>query len=361
MPSRRRTAGRLVACTSARARYSAIAIAAFVAVIAPGADAAQAKYWLGPNYRGTHSTSRGLGTLLHLIDYLPVEVAGPLFADADAAGATGEEAKAEGILRQWHKNSPTMGVLELGCGEGRALGQLAAKYPGWRTKCFNLKGYKNMSKHGNTKPIGGAVSFDTPEEVQKMLDQYKISLGPDGVMPSVHLGDATHDPWPFEDNSFGLMLSQATMTKMPDMITPVKNAARTLAPGGMAFLGFGGTMQCTPSVYAQPLAKRTLFCGDVAVPEGGVVRTLITLTLPPDREPAGSMDGWLQQNKHYSGGMPLTLFYSKQAEDGSYKFECPSGVDGLATMRKVLKGCTKYTPQAEFAVKTLGEHFNSNA
>jgi len=100
------------------------------------------KFWLGPNYRGTHSTSRGLGSLLSIVDKFPRELNanfkvadGYQFAFFDAISGRSEHPKA----------------LELGCGEGRAAGQLAAKYPSWSVYCFNLKGYKQRSRG---RPIG---------------------------------------------------------------------------------------------------------------------------------------------------------------------------------------------------------------
>ena len=83
--------------------------------------------------------------------------------------------------------SHVLEYLELGCGEGRALGQFIAKYSAnfeVRGTCFNLRGYKRV-KRG--PPISGAVSFDSKADIRKMLEHYRINIVKDDLIPKVVL------------------------------------------------------------------------------------------------------------------------------------------------------------------------------
>lgn len=193
------------------------------------------KFWQGQNYRGTHSTSRGLGSLMKVIDSTPKQI----FRDKELGSSSDFVTNLFSSLNV--VQSSELEYLELGCGEGRALGQFIARYTSnfdVRGTCFNLKGYKRV-KRG--LPISGAVSFDSPAEIRKMLEQYHIDIRRDDLIPKVFLGDASKFPWPFADDTFSLMLSQASLSKIPELDVVVSEVVRTIQPGGLAVLGLGGT------------------------------------------------------------------------------------------------------------------------
>ena len=52
------------------------------------------------------------------------------------------------------------------------------------------------------------------------------------------------------------MLSQATLSKIPELEVVTSEVVRTLQPGGLAILGLGGTKKCDGNFYLCYLQKR---------------------------------------------------------------------------------------------------------
>lgn len=242
-------------------------------------------------------------------------------------------------------------ILELGCGEGRSAGQLAAKYPTWRITCFNLKGYKHTSRG---PPIGGAVSFESEHEIIKMLDHYNIRLPTNAKVPRVVLGDASKIPWPFDDNTFNLMLSQATLSKIHEVDAVVKEAGRSLAKGGIALFGFGGAT-CKKNFWGRKLEDRVMFCGDADI-AGSNVRIYLMHQTPFDIMHEANLEEWNANSDMYHGSMTTTLIINKANDENNFIFKCPSA--NKVAIFDALKHCPNFTPAWDRGMKKMSWYLN---
>lgn len=319
------------------------------------------KFWLGKNYRGTHSTSRGLSSLLSLASIIPKGLRSPMgpLTPTFEQGAEddGEQAADISFFDNAHRRFPSGKVLELGCGEGRAAGLLTQKYPSWTVHCFNLKGYKKTSRG---PPIGGAVSFDTDEEIQRMLDHYGISLPPEASIPKVHLGDASLIPWPFADNFFHLMLSQATLSKISKLDIVLSEAARTLAPGGIAFLGMGAAQRCDYEFWSRSLNNRLMYCGLLGSGEEAV-RVIVSNRAPFDDLPGSAQRQWIDEHRaSYTGRLSTNVILNKR-DANDFAFLCPKqSIDYNEVLQAALKHCKKFTPAWDRSVSSISAFLHKN-
>ena len=313
------------------------------------------KFWLGPNYRGTHSTSRGISSLLRIFNTLPPD----LIDDRYILALKTDDIRVycEGFLQEFlNKGSQNVEVLELGCGEGRALGQLLAKFGEYhqlKGRCFNLKGYKPV-KRG--MPISGAVSSDSPAEIEKMLIHYNIHL-PKGVqMPQVILGDASISPWPFSSNFLDLILSQATMSKITEVDIVVDEVLRTLKPGGFAALGLGGTFKCGRDFWQLPAISRQLFCQQISI-DGRKATVALTMKSHFDNLREEQRVEWLQDHgTTYRGNMQTSLFVSKTDANHRSLLKCPTRSSKEDIVDLALRSCTHFTPAWDRGVRTLSNY-----
>lgn len=309
------------------------------------------KFWLGPNYRGTHSTSRGLGSLTGVLRLTPRQ----LFRDEELRSSFKSDFVSAffSTLDQSH----VLEYLELGCGEGRALGQFIAKYSAnfeVRGTCFNLKGYKRV-KRG--PPISGAVSFDSPAEIRKMLEHYHIGIVRDDLIPKVVLGDASKFPWPFRDNMFSFMMSQASLSKISELDVVVSEVVRTLQHGGLAALGLGGTFECAERYWTLPLEQRQLFCDKVSI-NGHVATVAVTMKAPFDDLTTEEVVDWQKNEKEsYRGGMATTVIVSKGQHN---LLDCPKSELEENQVKLALRSCGRYTPAWNRGVKVITEFLDEH-
>ena len=309
------------------------------------------KFWLGPNYRGTHSTSRGLGSLTGVLHSTPRQ----LFRDEELRSPfTSDFVSA---FFSTLDKSHALEFLELGCGEGRALSQFIAKYSAnfeVRGTCFNLRGYKRV-KRG--PPISGAVSFDSPAEIRKMLEHYHIGIVRDDLIPKVVLGDASKFPWPFRDNMFSFMMSQASLSKISELDVVVSEVVRTLQHGGLAALGLGGTLVCAERYWTLPLEQRQLFCDKVSI-NGHVATVAVTMKAPFDDLTTEEVVDWQRyKKKSYRGGMVTTVVVSKGQHN---LLECPKSELKENQAKLALRSCRRYTPAWNRGVKVITEFLDEH-
>lgn len=309
------------------------------------------KFWLGPNYRGTHSTSRGLGSLMGVLNSTPRQ----LFRDKELRSSFTSDFVSTffSTLNQ----SRVLEYLELGCGEGRALGQFIAKYSASfdiRGTCFNLRGYKRV-KRG--LPISGAVSFDSLVEIRKMLEHYHIDIVRDDLVPKVVLGDASKFPWPFTDNMFSFMMSQASLSKISELDVVVSEVVRTLQHGGLAALGLGGTFECAERYWTLSLEQRQLFCDKVSI-NGHVATVAVTMKAPFDNLTTEELVDWQRnKKKSYRGGMVTTVIVSKGQDN---LLECPKSELEENQAKLALHSCGRHTPMWYRGVKVLTEFLDGH-
>jgi len=311
------------------------------------------KFWIGENYKGTHSTSRGLGSLLGVTSGIPKSVY--KVEKIEQFVQSEEDSLGFAFIRYLNSLETNPRVLEIGCGEGRAMGQFLSYFPTWEAHCFNLKGYKSVTFG---RPVGGAVSYDTEPELRKMLRQYHISLARETKMLKVHLGDASVSPWPYAENTFNLMLSQATLSKIVEVEVVIEEASKALAPGGLAFLGLGGTAECSHRFWSKPLSERLLFCGDVRIGDHKI-RAMIPLQAPFDDMESDAAGKWIESNNRiYRGAMRTTILLEKLNKDYSL-VTCPSTRE--VSIEAVLKSCPRYTPAWDRGMKRATRFLRSLA
>lgn len=313
------------------------------------------KFWLGPNYRGTHSTSRGISTMIHTTGAFP-----NFLLNGTSMGLKSLEGDVNffAFIKSFSDlYAPReLEILELGCGEGRASGMLAKALldkldtiP--HITCFNLKGYKSV-KRG--PPISGAVSSSEPKEIEKMLKHYNIDIQNKAAFPEVVLGDASKYPWPFPDNCFSIMFSTATLSKITKLEVVTSEVIRTLQPGGLAVLGLGGTSKCDMNFYMLPAEKRQLFCGLVSI--GGTSATVaVTMKTPFDNLEKEDSTLWLENyGKKYSGAMVTSVLISKVNLNGSL-LSCPKKPAVKNAVSLALKHCRQYTPSWDRGVRVMSK------
>ncbi|XRB17882.1 hypothetical protein RI054_16g77270 [Pseudoscourfieldia marina] len=309
------------------------------------------RFWIGKNYKGTHSTSRGLGSLLGVVSGIPKAIY--RFERIEQFVQSEEDSLGFKLIQYLNSLETKPRVLEIGCGEGRAMGQFLSSFPTWEAHCFNLKGYKSV-KFG--RPVGGAVSYDTEPELKNMFRHYGISLARETKMLKVHLGDASVSPWPYAENMFNLMLSQATLSKIVQLEIVIQEASKALAPGGLAILGLGGTMECSHRFWSAPLSERLLFCGDVRFGDHKI-RAMIPIKAPFDDLESDAARKWIESNKRaYSGGMRTTILLEKLNHRDSL-LTCPS--TGALNIETVLKSCPRFTPAWDRGLQRVANLFNS--
>jgi SAM-dependent methyltransferase len=264
----------------------------------------------------------------------------------------------EGFMHELLKRrSKNIEVLELGCGEGRALGQMMAKFGDiyqLNGTCFNLKGYKRV-KRGMA--ISGAVSSGSPAEIEKMLTHYNIHLPKDVEIPKVILGDASTSPWPFSNSFFDLIISQATLSKINEVDVVLSEVLKTLKPGGFAALGLGGTFKCGTELWQLPAMKRQLFCQQISI-NGNEGTVALTMKAPFDIMGEEQRDHWWQEyGKTYRGSMQTSVFISMT--DAKYRshIKCPlRSFEQENILDLTLRSCTHFTPAWNRGVRTLSEY-----
>lgn len=121
-------------------------------------------------------------------------------------------------------------LLEVGCGEGRALLELQLLLPNAELYCLNHPTY------GRSRGFGGANVGDTPELLRPVARNWGIPLPHDSRLPAVKFGDAFQGEWPWPDGFFDAVVSVNCFTKDPALGHSIAEAGRVLAPAGRAFL-----------------------------------------------------------------------------------------------------------------------------
>ena len=138
-------------------------------------------------------------------------------------------------------------VLEIGCGEGRALMELRSRFPSAEIHGVNKESWPAMQ---------GQVSL------LKIAEFYNIpppSISNEAPLPKVHFCDASE--LPFEPEYFDLIFSQACLHFVQRKDKAVEEVLRILRPGGEAHLHVD-----SPPAHCDHLTPRFLIEG----PRGSV-------------------------------------------------------------------------------------------
>jgi SAM-dependent methyltransferase len=152
--------------------------------------------------RGYFSRSRGLGNF------------NKLFGTDKIQSAIGERIKAV-------RDRPTR-VLEIGCGEGRALLELRKQFPDIELHGWNKEPWPAMLGKASLPAVAIYHNIFSEDELRN------ISL------PEIHFGNAeelTH-----ADKYFDVIISQVSIHYIARKDFLLQEAWRALAPGGLAFL-----------------------------------------------------------------------------------------------------------------------------
>jgi SAM-dependent methyltransferase len=124
-------------------------------------------------------------------------------------------------------------VLELGCGYGTALLELAARFGA------------HVELHGlNREVIDGDAATLERNAAERGI------VVPPGSFPSLHHGDVAHG-LPFADGAFDLVYSQVAWLYFGDKLGVLREVARVLSPDGMAKIDADEVRSSLPPEHAR--------------------------------------------------------------------------------------------------------------
>ncbi len=123
-------------------------------------------------------------------------------------------------------------VLEIGCGHGRMLLELAARFPG--IELDGLNRFPTAAVTGSSSLAYFARRYGLP------------APGTTGPAPRVHFGDAAR--LAFADGTFDVIVSQVTLQHVERKDLAIQEAWRVLKPGGIALLQLDVGGETAPDV-----------------------------------------------------------------------------------------------------------------
>jgi SAM-dependent methyltransferase len=144
--------------------------------------------------------------------------------------------EAQGLEAKLEAN-PTMTVLELGCGEGRALLELQARFPRASLYCVNLPAYGQAKGGGGGASLSGLNKDRTLETIKSVVQYYNISWNPDTHnTPRVLYADVTEGDLPLPSGFVDIIFSRAVVSKFTIDSRFLQGLVHTLAPTGEALI-----------------------------------------------------------------------------------------------------------------------------
>jgi len=180
--------------------------------------------------RGHFSTNRGLDSFARLF---------------------GPRAITSAIEQRQHAGPPVR-VLEIGCGEGRALLELRKLFPDAELHGVNKDPWRVMR---GTKSLQKTAKFHglfTDAELRRI------------ALPKIHFCDAR--ALPFEDAVFDLVISQTALHYVDRKDTALEEVWRVLAPGGEAFLHIDSWRPELPDFLDHATPRLTIYRQHQRVP-----------------------------------------------------------------------------------------------
>jgi len=165
-------------------------------------------------------------------------------------------ARVDDLLRRKLSENGTASLLEIGCGEGRLLLDLARLLPGVRL-------------HGlNKKPSEG---MDGPESALALEDgAFTTEELCDAGRPDIRFGDARR--LPYEDGSMDLVVSQVALHYVARKDQMLEEVWRVLKPGGRALLHLDSSTAAAPDFLRGDSPRFVIRRGDSEVPLAAFVR-----------------------------------------------------------------------------------------
>lgn len=158
---------------------------------------------------------------------------------ANLERAFGRDRLHEAVARALGESSPR--ALELGCGEGRALLEMAKAWPALELHGVNRRPWPGMV--GSESLRGSAVELGlfTPAEA--------AALRP----PEIHFTDASALPLP--DRAVDLVVSQVALHYVKRKDRVLTEVWRVLRPGGLALLHLDTTVDDPPDFLDHPTPR----------------------------------------------------------------------------------------------------------
>lgn len=152
---------------------------------------------------------------------------------------------------------PPLRVLEIGCGEGRALLELRRRFPDAALHGINRHPWDAMRGSESLPDVARFHTIFTEAELAAV------------ALPVIHFLDAQR--LPFADGSFDVVLSQGAIHYMARKDRVLEEVWRVLAPEGEAFLHIDTWQDDLPDVLEPPTPR-------IAISRAGrplAVRTLV--------------------------------------------------------------------------------------
>jgi SAM-dependent methyltransferase len=147
---------------------------------------------------------------------------------------------------------PDVRVLEIGCGEGRALMELRRRFPAIELHGINLRPWPAMRGQASLRRTGTYYKIFTRRELADL------------TLPSVHFYDATR--LRFEDATLDLIISQRAIHYFERKDTVIEEAWRTLRPGGLALLQIDERRPVMPDFFVGDTPRFIVYDGGRPVP-----------------------------------------------------------------------------------------------
>jgi len=143
-------------------------------------------------------------------------------------------------------------VLEIGCGEGRALLELRHRFPSAELHGVNKEPWQAMQGSESLPDVATFHRLFTAAQLRQL------------TLPTIHFLDA--QCLPFADASFDVVISQGAIHYAARKDRVIEEAWRVLAPGGEAFLHLDSRLPPMPECLAEPTPRFVVYRAGLLVP-----------------------------------------------------------------------------------------------
>jgi len=159
------------------------------------------------------------------------------------------------IRKNWPNNSPKE-ILEMGCGVGRLIGNIASTYP--KSQCWGIDYSYQMLKRAKEAWVDGKEFF-----IDASKQGFENELAVMGQsLSNLHFGLAKCESLPFDDHSQDVIFSSFLLDRLEHPIEGLKEMKRVLRPGGILIivtpLNFNNSMNWNRFYPVQKLKDEVL-------------------------------------------------------------------------------------------------------
>jgi ubiquinone/menaquinone biosynthesis C-methylase UbiE len=126
-------------------------------------------------------------------------------------------------------SSNSSSILEIGCGLGRLISEVAFKYP--KATCYGIDYSLHMLKFAHKMWIKGeAIEIDGSDMGFHQFTSPSLTLS------NLHFAMASASNLPFEDKKIDMILASFILDKLDDLEKTIKEAARVLVSSGQLII-----------------------------------------------------------------------------------------------------------------------------